>query len=66
MVLIYGEARGYSEPARQMYGEKFPMDDLVNVVQHFRDFERSNEREDRILVAEKDIFRRILNRVRLS
>jgi hypothetical protein len=46
MVSIYGEARGHSEPARQIYGERFPERILpnartfVNVVQHLRDFRR--------------------------
>jgi hypothetical protein len=44
MVLIYGEACGHSELARQIYNEKFPQRILpstrtfVNVVQHLRDF----------------------------
>jgi hypothetical protein len=44
MVLIYGEALGRSELARQIYHERFPQRILpntqpfVNVVQHFRDF----------------------------
>jgi hypothetical protein len=47
MVLIYGEARGHSELARQIYGERFPQRILfsartfINVVQHLRDFGRS-------------------------
>jgi hypothetical protein len=69
MVLIYGEARGHSELARQIYGERFPQRILpnartfVNVVQHLRDFGRfemnkrdlGRQREDRILVAEEEI-----------
>jgi hypothetical protein len=41
MVLIYGEARGHSKLARQMYGERFSFSNartFVNVVQHLRDF----------------------------
>jgi hypothetical protein len=41
MVLIYGEARGHSKLARQMYGERFSLSNartFVNVVQHLRDF----------------------------
>jgi hypothetical protein len=44
MVLIYGEARGHSKLARQMYCERFShrilpnARTIVNVVQHFRDF----------------------------
>jgi hypothetical protein len=30
IVLIYGEARGHSELARQMYGERFPQRILPN------------------------------------
>jgi hypothetical protein len=47
MVLIYGEARGLSELARQIYGERFPQRILsnartfINVVQHLRNFGRS-------------------------
>jgi hypothetical protein len=46
MVLIYGEARGQSELARQISGKRFPQRTLpnvrtfVNVVQHLRDFGR--------------------------
>jgi hypothetical protein len=61
MVLIYGEALGRSELARQIYHERFPQRILrntqpfVNVVQHFRDFGRfemnvcdpGRQREDR-------------------
>jgi hypothetical protein len=73
MVLIYGEARGHSKLARQIYGERFPQRILsnartfVNVVQHFRDFRRfemnkrdlGRQREDRILVAEGEILHEI-------
>jgi hypothetical protein len=44
MVLIYGVARGHSELARQIYGERFPQRILpnartfVNIVQHLGDF----------------------------
>jgi hypothetical protein len=44
MVLIYGVARGHSELARQIYGERFPQRILpnartfVNIVQHLDDF----------------------------
>jgi hypothetical protein len=62
MILIYGEARGRSELALEIYGERFPKDPsqctrtFVNVVQHLRDFGRfemnkpdlSRQREDRI------------------
>jgi RNA processing factor Prp31 len=75
MILIYGEARGYSELARQIYSEKFPQRILpnartfANVVQHLRDFERfeMNKRdlgpqlENRILVAEEEILCEIEN-----
>jgi hypothetical protein len=46
VVLIYGEARGRSELAWQIYGERFPQRILpnaltfVNVVQHLRNFGR--------------------------
>jgi hypothetical protein len=42
MVLIYDEARGDLEPARQIYSENFPqrIRTFVNVVQHLRDFGR--------------------------
>jgi hypothetical protein len=73
MVLIYGEARGHSKLARQIYGERFPQRILpnartfVNVVQHLRDFRRfemnkrdlGRQREDRILVAEGEILHEI-------
>jgi hypothetical protein len=69
MVLIYSEAPGHSELARQIYGERFPQRILpnartfANVVQHLRDFERfkmikrdlGRQRKDRILVAEEEI-----------
>jgi hypothetical protein len=68
-LLIYDEARGHSEPARQIYGERLPQRILpnartfVNVVQHLRNFGRfernkrdlDRQRQDRILVAEEDI-----------
>jgi hypothetical protein len=63
VVLIYGEARGHSELARQIYGESILPNarTFVNVVQHLRDFERykmnkrdlGRQREDCILVVEK-------------
>jgi hypothetical protein len=73
MVLIYGEARGHSKLARQIYGERFPQRILpnartfVNVVQHLHDFRRfemnkrdlGRQREDRILVAEGEILHEI-------
>jgi hypothetical protein len=43
MVLIYFEARGHSDLARQIYGQRFPQRILpnartfVNVVQHLRE-----------------------------
>jgi hypothetical protein len=41
MVLIYGEARGHSELAQQIYGERLPhARTFVNVVQHLRGFGR--------------------------
>jgi hypothetical protein len=46
MVLMYGEARRYSDLEEQSYGERFPQKILpnaqtfVNVVQHLRDFRR--------------------------
>jgi hypothetical protein len=75
MVLIYGEACGHSELARQIYSEKFPQRILssartfVNVAQHLRDFGRfemnkrdlGRQREDRILVAEEEILHEIDN-----
>jgi hypothetical protein len=75
MVLIYREARGHSDLARQIYGETFPQRILpnartfVNVVQHLRQFGRfemnkrdlSRQREDRILVGEEEIFDEIEN-----
>jgi hypothetical protein len=47
MVLIYGKTCGHLELARQICGERFPQRILpntrafVNVVQHLRDFGRS-------------------------
>jgi hypothetical protein len=75
MILIYGEARGYSELARQIYSEKFPQRippntrTFVNIVQHLHDFGRfeMNKRdlgpqlENRILVAEEEILYEIEN-----
>jgi hypothetical protein len=69
MVLIYGEAHGHSELARQIYGERFPQKILpnvrtfVNIVQHLRDFglfqmnkrNHWHQRQDRILVPEEEI-----------
>jgi hypothetical protein len=60
--LIYGEARGHSELARQIYGERFLQKILpkartfLNIVQHLPDFGRfemnnrdlGRQREDRI------------------
>jgi hypothetical protein len=81
MVLIYGEARGHLELARQIYCERFPQRILpnartfVNVVQHLRNFGRfeMNKRdlchqreEDRILVAEEEILHETENRPRTS
>jgi hypothetical protein len=80
MVVIYGEASGHSELERQIYGEMFPQRILpnartfVNVVQHLRDFGRfemnkrdlGRHRQDRILVAEEEIFHEIENQVRTS
>jgi hypothetical protein len=74
--LLYDEAPGHSELARQIYGERLPQRILpnaqtfVNVVQHLRDFERfernkrdlGRQREDRILVVEEDISREIQER----
>jgi hypothetical protein len=46
MILIYDEARGRSELALEIYGERFPQRivsntrTFVNVVQHLRDFGR--------------------------
>jgi hypothetical protein len=62
MILIYDEARGRSELALEIYGERFPQRivsntrTFVNVVQHLRDFGRfemnkrdlGRQREDRI------------------
>jgi hypothetical protein len=64
--LIYGEVRGNSELAPQIYGEKryFPMHEkFVNVVQHLRDFGRfemnkrdlGRQQEYHILIAEEEI-----------
>jgi hypothetical protein len=80
LVLIYCEACGHSELARQIYGEKFLQRILtnartfVNVVQHLRDFGRfemnkrdlGRQREDRILVAEEEILHEIENQPRTS
>jgi hypothetical protein len=58
MVLIYFEARGHSDLARQIYGQRFPQRILsnvrtfVNVVQHLRDFGRF---ESAILAANEKI-----------
>jgi RNA processing factor Prp31 len=62
MILIYDEARGRSELALEIYGERFPQRivsdtrTFVNVVQHLRDFGRfemnkrdlGRQQEDRI------------------
>jgi hypothetical protein len=63
--LIYSKARGHSELARKIYGERLPQRILlsartvVNVVQHLRDFGRFREMNKRDLgrqrVAEEDI-----------
>jgi hypothetical protein len=77
MVLIYGEVRGNSELARQIYGEKryFPMhENFVNVVQHLRDFGRfemnkrdlGRQQEYHILIAEEEIHQEIENQSRTS
>jgi hypothetical protein len=80
MVLIYGEARGHSELARKFCGERFTQSILpnartfINVVQHLRDFGRFEmnkrdlglQREDRILVPEKEILDEIENQSRTS
>jgi hypothetical protein len=78
VVLIYGEARGHSELARQIYSEKLPQRILpstfVNVVQHLRDYGRFEmnkrnlgcQREDRILVTEEEILHEIENQPRTS
>jgi hypothetical protein len=77
MVLIYGEVRGNSELARQIYGEKryFPMHEkFVNVVQHLRDFGRfemnkrdlGRQQEYHILIAEEEIHQEIENQSRTS
>jgi hypothetical protein len=74
--LLYGEARGHSELARQIYVERLPQRTLpiaetfVNVVQHLHDFGRfemnkrdlGRQREGRILVAEEDIPHKIQER----
>jgi hypothetical protein len=71
----HGEARGHSELAWQIYGERSPQRILpnartfVNVVQHLRDFghfemnkrDLGRQREDRILVAEEEILHEIEN-----
>jgi hypothetical protein len=76
--LIYGEARGHSELARQIYGQRFFQRILpnartfVNVVQHLHDFGRfemhqrdlGRQREDHILVADEEIFHEIENQPR--
>jgi hypothetical protein len=76
IVLIYGEARGYSELAGQIYCERFPQRivpnarTFVNVAQHLRDFGRfemserdlGREREDRIVLAEEEIRHKIHER----
>jgi hypothetical protein len=69
MVLIYGEARGYLEVARQIYGERFLPNarTIVNVVRPLRDFERlGRQREDRILVTEEEILHEIEKQPRTS
>jgi hypothetical protein len=58
--LIYGDARGYSELARQIYGERLLQRILpnaptfVNIMQHLRDFGRF-ETNKRDLIANKKI-----------
>jgi hypothetical protein len=73
-------AHGHSELARQIYCERFPQRILpnvrifVNVVQHLREFGRSEknkrdlgrQREDRILVADGEILHEIENQPRTS
>jgi hypothetical protein len=80
MVLIYGEAREYSELTPQIYGERFPQRTLpnartfVNVVQHLPDLRRFEmnerdlgpQREDCILIAEEEIVDEIKNQPRTS
>jgi hypothetical protein len=77
MVLIYGEVRGNSELARQIYGEKryFPMHEkFVNVVQHLRDFGRfemnkrdlGRQQEYHILIAEEEIQKPATNKYSVS
>jgi hypothetical protein len=76
----HGEARGHSELAWQIYGERSPQRILRNartfvyVVQHLRDFghfemnkcDLGRQREDRILVAKEEILHEIENRARTS
>jgi hypothetical protein len=71
MILIYGEARGRSELALEIYGERFPQRivsntrTFVNVVQHLRDFGRfemnkrdlGRQREDRISSSRRNFSR---------
>jgi hypothetical protein len=78
MVLIYGEVRGHSELARQIYGERFfqriPTLKCTNDVQHLCDFGRfemnkrdiGRQREDQILVAEEEILDEIENQPRTN
>jgi hypothetical protein len=71
MILIYDEARGRSELALEIYGERFPQRivsntrTFVNVVQHLRDFGRfemnkrdlGRQREDRISSSRRNFSR---------
>jgi hypothetical protein len=80
MVLIYGEARGHSELARQIYGERFLQRTLwqcTNLYKRcaassrFRAFEmKKRQRGGRILVVEEEILttnaRRLANHLRVS
>jgi hypothetical protein len=51
MVLIYGETREHSEPAQEIYGERFLQRirpnarTFINVVQHLRDFGRCQKKK---------------------
>jgi hypothetical protein len=80
MALIYGEAHGHLQLAHQIFGARLPQKILpnartfLNVVQHLRDFGRfemnkrylGRQREDHILLPEKDILHEIENQPRTS
>jgi hypothetical protein len=80
MVLVYGEARGHSELARQIYGERFPQRILSNArnlykrcaaSSRFRAFEMKKrdlgrQREGRILVVEEEILHEIESQPRTN